>query len=136
MPAPVYSSDILAQARRRRLKRIWRDIVLGLVVAAYTYGALAERVGDPGDVLPPWLEAMLLGVFFSLASLPSRAAWAARILTLFSSFLLYLSVLTGKNPPLPFAAAFGVAIAYAAALFTLSAYLSEKPDRSRLGSRQ
>jgi hypothetical protein len=135
MPAPVYSSDILAQARRRRLKRVWRDVVMGLVVAAYTYGALAERVDDRNDLLPPWFEAVLLGVVFSLASLPARSAFLARAAIPIPTFLLYLTALVGKNPPLPFFAAFGVALVYAAALFALATYLSERPDRSRLGSR-
>jgi hypothetical protein len=135
MPAPVYSSDILARARWRRLKRVWLAVVLGLVVAAYTYGALAERVDDRNDLLPQWLEAALLGLVFALASLPVASAILARAAIPLPTFLLYLTALVGKNPPLPFYAAFAVALAYAAALTALSAFLSLRPERSRLGSR-
>ena len=135
MPAPAYSGDILARARWRRLKRVWLAVVLGLVVAAYTYGALAERVDDRNDLLPQWLEALLLGVVFALASLPVASAILARAAIPLPTFLLYLTVLIGKNPPLPFYAAFAVALAYAAALTALSAFLSLRPERSRLGSR-
>jgi hypothetical protein len=135
MPAPVYSSDILARARWRRLKRVWLAVVLGLVVAAYTYGALAERVDDRNDLLPQWLEALLLGLVFALASLPVASAILARAAIPLPTFLLYLTALIGKNPPLPFYAAFAVALAYAAALTALSAFLSLRPERSRLGSR-
>jgi hypothetical protein len=135
MPAPVYSSDILARARWRRLKRVWLAVVLGLVVAAYTYGALAERVDDRNDLLPQWLEAALLGLVFALASLPVASAILARAAIPLPTFLLYLTALIGKNPPLPFYAAFAVALAYAAALTALSAFLSLRPERSRLGSR-
>ena len=136
MPAPVYSSDILARARRRHLRRLWLAVVLGIVVGAYTYGALAGRIDDRSDVLPQWLEAVLLGVIFALASLPIRAAFLARAAIPIPTFLLYLSALIGKDPPLPFYAAFAIAVAYAAALFALSMYLSERPERSKLGSRQ
>jgi hypothetical protein len=135
MPAPVYSSDILARARWRRLKRVWLAVVLGLVVAAYTYGALAERVDDRNDLLPQWLEALLLGLVFALASLPVASAILARAAIPLPTFLLYLTALIGKNPPLPFYAAFAVALAYAAALTAFSAFLAERPERSRLGSR-
>jgi len=135
MPAPAYSSDILARARWRRLKRVWLAVVLGLVVAAYTYGALAERVDDRNDLLPQWLEALLLGLVFALASLPVASAILARAAIPLPTFLLYLTALIGKNPPLPFYAAFAVALAYAAALTALSAFLSLRPERSRLGSR-
>ena len=136
MPAPAYSSDILARARWRRLKRVWLAVVLGLVVAAYTYGALAERVDDRNDLLPQWLEALLLGLVFALASLPVASAILARAAIPLPTFLLYLTALIGKNPPLPFYAAFAVALAYAAALTALSAFLAERPERSRLGSRR
>jgi hypothetical protein len=136
MPAPIYSSDILAQARRRHLKRVWVALLLGLAVAAYTYGALAARIDDRNDILPQWLEAALLGAVFALASLPARAAFLARAAIPIPTFLLYLTVLIGKDPPLPFYAAFAVALAYAAALFALATYLSERPERSKLGSRR
>jgi len=137
-PALHYSSDVEAQARRRRLKRLALAAVLGAVVAAYTYGALGERV-DPeewNDLLPQWLEAAVLGTIFALASLPIAAAIIARAIIPVPTFLLYLTVLLGKNPPLPYYVAFPLAAAYAGALTALSTYLAERPQRSKLGSRR
>jgi hypothetical protein len=136
--APHYSRDILAQARRRRLARVTLAVALGIVVAGYTYGALAERV-DPAewnDLLPQWLEAAVLGSMFAVASLPIAGAIIARAIIPVPTFLLYLTVLLGKDPPLPYYAAFPMAAIYAAALTALSTYLAERPERSKLGSRR
>jgi hypothetical protein len=138
-PAPPhYAADVMAQARRRHLKRFVLAAVLGAVVAAYTYGALAERVvaKDWNDLLPQWLEAAVLGTVFAVASLPIAGAIAARAIIPVPTFLLYLTVLLGKNPPLPYYAALPLAITYAGALTVLSAYLAERPERPRLGSRR
>jgi hypothetical protein len=136
--APHHSADVLAQARRRHLKRFVLAAVLGAVVAAYTYGALAERViaEDWNDLLPQWLEAIVLGTVFAVASLPITGAIVARAIIPVPTFLLYLTVLLGKNPPLPYYAALPLAIAYAGALTALSTYLAERPERPRLGSRR
>lgn len=136
--APHYSPDVMAQARRRRLKRVVLGAVLGAVVAAYTYGALGERVNPEewNDLLPQWLEAALLGAIFAVASVPIAGAIVARAIIPVPTFLLYLTVLLGKNPPLPYYAAFPMAAAYAGALTVLSSYLAERPGRSKLGSRR
>jgi hypothetical protein len=136
--APHYSRDIRAQARRRRLGRVMLAAGLGTIVAAYTYGALGERV-DPAewnDLLPQWLEAAALGVIFAVASLPIAGAIVARAVVPVPTFVLYLTVLLGKNPPLPYAAAFPMALLYAGALTALSTYLVQRPERSKLGSRR
>ena len=136
--APQYSRDIRAQARRRRLGRVVLAASLGTVVAAYTYGALGERV-DPAewnDLLPQWLEAAALGAIFAVASLPFAGAIIARAVVPVPTFVLYLTVLLGKNPPLPYAAAFPMALLYAGALTALSTYLAQRPERSKLGSRR
>jgi hypothetical protein len=136
-PAAPHHS-VRLQARRRHFKRFVLAAVLGAVVAAYTYGALAERVNpeDWNDLLPEWLEAVVLGTVFAVASLPIAGAIVARAIIPVPSFLLYLTVLLGKNPPLPYYAALSLAIAYAGALTVLSAYLAERPERPRLGSRR
>lgn len=134
---PHYSRDIRAQARRRRLGRVMVAAALGTVVAGYTYGALGERV-DPAewnDLLPQWLEAALLGSIFALASLPISGAIIARAIIPVPTFVLYLTVLLGKNPPLPYAPAFLMALIYAGALTALSTYLAQRPERAKLGSR-
>jgi hypothetical protein len=136
--APHYSADVVAQARRRHLKRFLLAAVLGAIVAAYTYGALAERVSaeDWNDLLPQWLEALVLGTVFAMASLPIAGAIVARAIIPVPTFLLYLTVFLGKNPPLPYYAALPLALTYAGALTVLSAYLAERPERPRLGSRR
>ena len=133
-----YSSDIRALARRRRFRRFLLAAILGAVVAAYTYGALGERVHpeDWNDLLPPWFEAAALGAVFAVAALPLPGVIIARAIIPFPTFLLYLTVFLGKNPPLPYGVAFPLAIVYAGALTVLSAYLAERPGRSQLGSRR
>ena len=133
-----YPPDVLAQARRRRLKRVLIAVLLGAVVAAYTYGALDQRViaEDRNDLLPQWAEALLLGTAFAIASLPVGWSVLGRILIPVPTLFLYLSVFTGKEPPLPFTAGFVLALVYAAALTALSAYLGDRPERRLFGSRQ
>ncbi|HWG79336.1 MAG TPA: hypothetical protein VN681_06150 [Stellaceae bacterium] len=135
--APHHSTDIRRQARRRRLGRVVLAAALGIVVAGYTYGALGERV-DPAewnDLLPQWLEAAALGAIFAVASLPIAGAIIARAVVPVPTFVLYLTVLLGKSPPVPYAAAFVMALLYAGALTALSTYLAQRPERSKLGSR-
>jgi len=133
-----YSTQVMAQGRRRRLKRVLLPLLLGIIVAAYTYGALDARTTaeDRNDILPQGVEAVLLGTVFTVASLPVGWSILGRTLIPIPTLLLYLSVFLGKNPPLPFLAAFVLALVYAGALTTLSAYLGDRPDRPRLGSRQ
>jgi len=135
---PQYSTQVLAQVRRRRLKRVLLPLLLGIIVAAYTYGALDARTiaEDRNDILPQGVEAVLLGTAFTVASLPVGWSILGRMLIPIPTLLLYLTVFLGKNPPLPFLAAFVLALVYAGALTTLSAYLGDRPDRPRLGSRQ
>lgn len=132
------SHDVIARARRRRLNRVLTAVLLGGVVAAYTLGALGERViaEDENDLLPVPLEALLLGAAFAVGSLPVAWSVIGRIMLPVPSFLLYLTVLIGKNPPLPFYAAFALAGIYSAALTALARHLADRPTRSMLGSRR
>jgi hypothetical protein len=134
----LYSPDVTAQARRRRLRRVLLAATLGAVVAAYTYGALDERViaGGQNDLLPQSVEAALLGIIFAMASLPIATAIVARAFIPVPTFLLYLTVFLNRNPPLPYYAAFPIALTYAGALTVLSTYLAERPERPKLGSRR
>ena len=131
-----YSADVMAQARRRRLKRVAVALLLGAVLAAYTYGALDLRATDRDDLLPQWLEAVLLGGAFAVASMPVGWSILGRILIPIPTLVLYLTVFLGKDPPLPYGAAFVVALVYCGALTTLSVFLGDRPDRPRLGLRQ
>jgi|GEM_PF-2179851 energy-converting hydrogenase Eha subunit A len=133
---PLRSREVAHQARRRRLMRVLRAVLLGCVVGAYTLGALNERVTpeDENDLLPvPW-EALIIGASFTLASLPTAWSIVGRVLIPVPAFYIFLTVLLGKNPPLPFYAAFAVAGLYSALLTALSRDLSERPTRPRLGS--
>ena len=136
--SPIHSPDVLAQARRRRSKRVLVAVLLGAIVAAYTYGALDQRViaEDRNDLLPQWAEALVLGAAFAVASLPAGWSVLGRILIPVPTLFLYLSAFTGKEPPLPFTAGFILALVYAAALTTLSAYLGDRPERRLFGTRR
>jgi hypothetical protein len=135
---PHYSTRVIALGRRRRFKRVLVPLLLGAIVAAYTYGALDARIiaEERNDLLPQWTEAVLLGAAFAGASLPVGWSILCRVLIPIPTLLLYVSVFLGKNPPLPFFAAFLLALVYAGALTALSAYLGDRPDRARLGSRR
>jgi CBS domain containing-hemolysin-like protein len=134
---PERSRDILASARRRRLNRVLSAVLLGLVVAAYTLGALGQRViaEDENDLLPVPLEALLLGTAFAVGSLPVAWSIIGRILLPVPTFFLCLTVLIGKNAPLPFYAAFAISGVHSAALTILARNLADRPARSILGSR-
>jgi len=136
--SPNYAPDVLAQAHRRRMKRVLIAVILGAIVGAYTYGALDQRViaEERNELLPQWAEALVLGVAFAIASLPVGWSVLGRIVIPIPSLFLYLSVFTGKDPPLPFTAGFILALVYTAALTALSAYLGDRPERRLFGSRQ
>jgi hypothetical protein len=135
-PTHLRPREVLAQARRRRLLRVLTAVLLGSIVAAYTLGALNERVipEDENDLLPvPW-EALILGAAFTLASLPTAWSIVGRVLIPVPAFYIFLTVLLGKDPPLPFYVAFVVAGLHSAILTALSRDLAERPTRPRLGS--
>lgn len=132
----IRSREVLSQARRRRRMRFITAVLLGSIVAAYTLGALNERVTpeDENDLLPvPW-EALIIGAAFTLASLPTAWSIVGRVLIPVPAFYIFLTVLLGKDPPLPFYVAFVVAGLYSAALTALSRDLAERPTRPKLGS--
>jgi hypothetical protein len=131
-----YSADVMAKARRRRLKRVAAALLLGAVVAAYTYGALDVRATDRDDLLPQWSEALLLGGAFAVASMPVGWSILGRVLIPIPTLVLFLTVFLGKDPPLPYPAAFVLALVYCGALTTLTVFLGDRPDRPRLGLRQ
>ena len=121
---------------RRRLRGTVFPLLFGAAVAAFTYGALSQRLTDRDDLLPQHYEAIILGVAFALASFPRPWAIVARALIPVPTFLLYLSVFLGRTPPLPFGAAFTVAGCYALFLTALSAYFAERPRLVRLRARR
>jgi MFS family permease len=135
-PPPRKSREVLTLARRRRLMRVMTAVLLGCIVGAYTLGALSERViaEEETDLLPVPLEALIIGAAFTLASLPTAWSIVGRVLIPVPTFYIYLTVLLGKNPPLPFYAAFVVAGLYSAVLTALSRDLAERPTRPKLGS--
>lgn len=133
---PVRSREVVHQARRRRFMRVMTAVLLGLIVGAYTLGALNERVipEDENDLVPvPW-EAVILGTAFTLASLPTAWSIVGRVLIPVPAFYIFLTVLLGKDPPLPFYVAFVVAGLHSAILTALSRDLAERPTRPKLGS--
>jgi hypothetical protein len=122
--------------RVRRLKDAVFPLISGAAVAAFTYGALGQRVYDRDDLLSDPIEAALLGLAFALGAFPRRWAVAARALIFIPTFFLYLSVFIGKVPPLPFGGAFAGAGFYAFFFTALAAYFSERPRLLRLKSHR
>jgi hypothetical protein len=132
------SRDAIAQAlRRRRFRRVMLAVLLGFVVWGFTLGALGQRIiaEDQNDLLPVPVEAILLSIAFVAGSLPSGWSVVGRVLLPVPTFFLFLTVFLGKDPPLPFYAAFALAGVYAAGLTTLARYLADRPGRAMLGSR-
>jgi hypothetical protein len=119
------------------MNRVLTALLLGGVVAAFTLGALSERViaEDQNDLLPVPLEALLLGAAFAVGSLPVGWSILGRILLPVPTFFLYLTILIGKSAPLPFYAAFTLAGLYSTALTALARHLADRPAHSILGSR-
>ncbi len=86
------------RARRwRRLQDAAFPLLSGTAIAAFTFGALSERIADRNDLLSDPLEAALLGFAFALGAFPRRWAVAARALIFVPTFFLYLTVFLGKN---------------------------------------
>jgi hypothetical protein len=136
--SPERPRDIIARAsRRRRLKRGLLALLIGVIVWGLTLGALNQRVlaDDQKDLLPASLEAFLLGAIFVAGALPVGWSVIGRFLLPVPTFFVYLTVFLGKEPPLPFYAAFALAGVYAAGLTAVAGYLAERPGRSMLGSR-
>ena len=103
------------------------QFILGLGLSAFIVGGLTERSGaDQGDLLPQPVEALIIGVAFALAASPSRWAPVFRVLLPLPSFLIYLAILTGRRPPMPFGAAFLVSGLYALFITAYAAYLAER----------
>ena len=82
---------------------------------------------------PLW-EAVILGGAFTLASLPSAWSIVGRVLIPVPAFYIFLTVMLGKDPPLPFYVAFVVAGLYSAILTALSRDLADRPTGPKLGS--
>jgi hypothetical protein len=129
--------DVIAGARRRRRKRILTALLFGVIVWGFTLGALGERAPEEvrRELLPPDIAALALGVAAAIGSLPVAWSVIGRIIIPVPTFFLYLTIFVEKEPPLPFYAAFALALCYAAALTGLSRYLADRPGRSVLGSR-
>lgn len=106
------------------------SFLFGLGFAAFTWGALDQRISDTEDLLSAHVEAILLGLAFALASVPRGWALFARAALPVPVFFLYLSVLLGRNPPLPFYAAFAIAGCYSLFFTALAAHFSERPSDS------
>ena len=111
------------------------QFTLGLGLTAFTLGGLALRTGqDQGDLLPQPIEAVIIGLVFALAAAPARWASIFRLLMPLPTFLLYLSILTGRSPAMPFGAAFLCAGIYSLFLTAYTAYLAERSRQERGGT--
>ena len=104
--------------------------LFGVGVAAFSLGALNQRITDRDDLLAEHFEAILLGLAFALASVPRGWAIFARAALPVPIFFVYLSVFLGRNPPLPFYAAFAMAGCYSLFFTALAAHFSERPSET------
>jgi hypothetical protein len=138
LPRSRRRNAITQALRWRRFRRIMLAVLLGLVVWGFTLGGLEQRVvaQDQNDLLPVPVEAVLLGAAFVAGSLPAAWSVIGRVLLPVPSFFLFLTIFLGKNPPLPFYAAFALSGIYAAGLTALARYLADRPGRALLGSRR
>lgn len=109
-------------------------IILGIALTAFTYGGLSQRLPDQ-QAVPDWLEAAALGIVFTLASVRRSWSIAPRWLLPFPSFLLYLSILTDRHPPMPFFVSFVFALFYALFITAYAAYAAE-PRQPTLPAQQ
>jgi hypothetical protein len=135
----VMSEHLVPRRRakvRRGLKAIVLPMLLGATIAAFTLGALSRRVTDNDDLLPAPAEAAILGAVFAIASFPRPWAIVARAAVPVPTFFVFLSVLAGRTPPLPFGIAFTSALCYALFFTALSSYFAERPRILRLQSRR
>jgi|HubBroStandDraft_1064217.scaffolds.fasta_scaffold00108_32 hypothetical protein len=101
-------------------------LILGVALSAFTYGGLSLRLPDQHGPVPDWVEAAILGLVFTLAA--QRGSWsiAPRWLLPLPSFLLYLSILTDRHPPMPFFVSFVFALFYALFITAYAAYTAEQ----------
>ena len=110
------------------------QLILGIGLAIFVMGGLSQMVADPQDVLPEPIEAIFIGLVFALSAAPTRLFIVPRALLPFPAFLIFLVVLTGRNPPMPFGVAFVCAWFYALALTGFTAYVADRGLHSRLGN--
>ena len=108
------------------------QFILGLGLTAFTIGGLTGggSAVDRGDLLPQPVEALIIGVTFALAAAPRWWASGFRLLMPLPTFLIYLEVLTSRQPPMPFQAAFFCAGIYSLILTAYTAYLAERGRRA------
>jgi hypothetical protein len=107
------------------------QLIFGAGLAAFTWGGLAIRPADQEDFFARPLEAVLIGIVFTLASFPGRWSMVPRLCMPLPTFLLYLAIFTGRVPPMPFLFAWFSAGASALFLTAYTAYLSSRSRRMR-----
>jgi hypothetical protein len=120
------------------MKRVVTAVLFGLLVWAFTLGALSQRAAAEAqnDPLPPVLVALALGAAFTVGRLPVAWSILGRIFLPVPTLFVYLTIFLEKQPPLPFYAAFALALCYAGALTILARQLADRPARPILGSRR
>jgi hypothetical protein len=103
------------------------QLILGIGVTVFTIGGLTAASNvDQGDLMPQPVEALIIGVIFMLSAVPRGWALAFRALMPLPTFLIYLRILTGRQPAMPFDAAFFCALVYSLFLTAYTAYLAER----------
>jgi hypothetical protein len=107
------------------------QFILGAGLAAFILGGLSERTIEQQQPLTDLAQAAALGVIFALSARARRWAILPRFVLVLPSFLIFLTILTDRRPPMPFFVAFLVAGFYA--LF-ITAFATAVADRTGQGA--
>jgi len=102
------------------------QFILGAGLAAFILGGLSERPLDVQNPLVDLAEAVALGLIFALAAAARRWAILPRFVLVLPSFLVFLTILTDRRPPMPFFVSFMVAGFYALFITAFATAVAER----------
>jgi hypothetical protein len=102
------------------------QFIIGAGLAAFILGGLSERPIAEQDPLTDLAQAVVIGLLFALAARARRWAILPRFVLVLPSFLIFLSILTDRHPPMPFIVAFAVAGFYALFITAFATAVAER----------
>jgi hypothetical protein len=104
------------------------QFILGAGLAAFILGGLSERPFAQQDPVTDLAQAVVLGFLFALSARSRRWAILPRFILVLPSFLVFLTILTDRRPPMPFFVAFAVAGFYALFITAFATAVAERTD--------
>jgi hypothetical protein len=113
------------------MRKLLYSVIFAIGFAAFSLGGLSERAG-PHD---PWLESgalLALGLGFVLGAVPRGWSIVPRAILPLPTFLVFLTILSDRKPPMPFYAIFVSAAFYAFFITSYASFLSyrNRPDET------